>query len=64
MRGLNSSGRYRYGDVTLTIPAATDPNVVSVSAGGTHTCALFESGRLACWGAPGFGETNGNYIRK
>ena len=58
MNGLSGSGRYRYGDVTLTTLAATGPNVVSVSAGKTHTCALFESGRLVCWGEPGFGETN------
>ncbi len=38
------------GDVPVGAP------VRSVAAGGTHTCALLESGAVRCWGAGGFGR--------
>jgi len=28
----------------------------AVAAGGDHTCALLEDGRVECWGADWFGE--------
>src|SRR5690606_537516 len=32
------------------IDFGTRESVVQISAGGYHTCALFESGRVKCWG--------------
>lgn len=34
--------------------------VRAVSTGGTHTCALLESGAVRCWGAGGFGRLGYN----
>lgn len=28
---------------------------ISISCGGYHSCALFENGRIFCWGRAGFG---------
>src|SRR5690606_38484965 len=70
--GSNSAGRLGYGN-TNTIgddeaPAsAGDVNVggpvTQLVAGGKHTCALLENGRVRCWGEGhyaqlGYGNTN------
>ncbi|QQR91474.1 MAG: hypothetical protein IPJ88_07050 [Myxococcales bacterium] len=31
-------------------------NVIQVSAGGVHTCALLDTGTVRCWGANSFGQ--------
>ncbi|NPA91016.1 MAG: RCC1 repeat-containing protein, partial [Chloroflexi bacterium] len=31
-------------------------HVIQVAAGGDHTCALLEDGRVRCWGANGSGQ--------
>ncbi len=33
-----------------------DAGVAAVTAGGYHSCALLESGRLTCWGKNGWGQ--------
>ncbi len=45
---------------TATEPAATQlaSGVVQVSAGGQHSCAVRESGELACWGINDNGQTD------
>jgi hypothetical protein len=30
-----------------------------VSAGGTHTCVIMDTGALLCWGYDGQGQTSG-----
>lgn len=42
------------GDVPVGAP------VRSVATGGTHTCAVLESGAVRCWGAGGFGRLGYN----
>lgn len=32
------------------------PKIVQVAAGGTHACALFDHGKLKCWGSNTFGQ--------
>ena len=63
MGGRSDSGRWRYGDITVAVPvpspqeATEDPGaVLVVSVGEFHTCALWESGRLACWGENDYGQ--------
>jgi len=48
-------------NVSMTVPARPDiggPSsaVVSVGAGRDHSCAVFEDGRLQCWGRNDFGQ--------
>ncbi|MXY36135.1 MAG: hypothetical protein F4052_08345, partial [Dehalococcoidia bacterium] len=47
-----SSGRFRYGDISLTVtlPPPKDDPAVALAVGYWHTCALRESGEIACWG--------------
>lgn len=40
--------------VPVTVPGLTD--VVAVSAGGYHTCAVVEDGTARCWGRNDFGQ--------
>ena len=51
--------------VTLTVrdtdPAARD--FVSISAGGSHTCALARDGTAYCWGSSWFGQTGSGATR-
>lgn len=42
-------------DLSADEPAAS-PDVVSVSAGGSHSCALDVEGGVVCWGANGEGQ--------
>jgi alpha-tubulin suppressor-like RCC1 family protein len=57
-----SDGVGQLGDGTDLVnqptPVAVEPNITdwrSVSAGGNHTCATRQSGRLYCWGADTWG---------
>ena len=54
-RGSDSRS-WRYADITLPMPKPDE--VVEVSSVHTHTCALWRSGKLACWGENEFGETD------
>ena len=53
------------GDSLVSISfGATNSNIVKLSAGSYHNCALFEDGDVKCWGANGVGQlgrgTSGN----
>lgn len=58
--GNNSSGQI--GDGTTTIRTTAFPvsglssGVVSIAAGGSHTCALLATGVIRCWGGNGLGQ--------
>jgi Alpha-tubulin suppressor and related RCC1 domain-containing proteins len=61
--GWNNNGQLGVGDTTnRTTPVivssigTTLPKAVAVAAGGWHSCALLEDGRIACWGANGVGQ--------
>ncbi|HEX7050965.1 MAG TPA: Ig-like domain-containing protein [Longimicrobiales bacterium] len=41
---------------TVPVPVGLDAEVVSVSGGGLHTCALTASGQAYCWGRNGYGQ--------
>lgn len=74
--GLNSSSQLGSGNTNNLGDAAietgiglpyvnlgTDEKILMLRAGGRHTCALFESNRLKCWGVNdsgqlGLGDTN------
>ncbi|MEM7155650.1 MAG: hypothetical protein AAF799_22565 [Myxococcota bacterium] len=60
-------GRLGQGDRRESMPATgdalppvdlggTDAKVVGIAAGSTHTCALFDHGRVKCWGSGGGGK--------
>ena len=51
-------GRWlRSTEITFTISRAA-PRYTAVSAGGGHTCAIRESGEIACWGLNEYGQTD------
>jgi len=66
--GLNTSGQLgdgsttdRHTPVTVKTNSTTNlTNVVAISAGDTHTCALLASGLAKCWGAGGNGRLGNN----
>jgi alpha-tubulin suppressor-like RCC1 family protein len=43
----------------LPLPVSGDPRASTVTAGGVTTCALLESGRVACWGGNDFNQLGG-----
>jgi alpha-tubulin suppressor-like RCC1 family protein len=66
--GSNQAGQLGVGDTenrgddpgeTQALPAVelgSDSPPIAVDAGGRHTCALLESGRIKCWGANDLGQ--------
>ena len=38
------------------IQFGTNEKVIEISSGGSHNCALFESGRVKCWGRDRYGQ--------
>jgi len=59
--GLNAAGQLGVGDnsprldgdhaYTIEIPyRSSDLGVIQLAAGNTHACALFENGKVKCWG--------------
>ncbi|HYX32428.1 MAG TPA: Ig-like domain repeat protein [Oligoflexus sp.] len=61
--GRNSEGQLGYGDTTVRLaPAATGIDIGTglvprqVTAGLSHTCALFDGGTFQCWGANDEGQ--------
>ncbi|MFA9271548.1 MAG: hypothetical protein ACEQSX_12465 [Baekduiaceae bacterium] len=63
--GLNTSGQLGNGETTpgspvtpvsVPVPVAGLTNVVAITAGAAHTCALRASGAVLCWGWNGYGE--------
>ncbi len=63
--GNGDSGRLGYGNVDSVgdqeVPAAAGPlnmggTVKQIAAGGSHTCALMESGAVRCWGRGNEGQ--------
>jgi alpha-tubulin suppressor-like RCC1 family protein len=49
-------GHYVCEDAGLVCEGAPFSHVVSVSAGGVHTCALLSGGNVRCWGENGSGS--------
>ena len=43
-------------DVTLSPPALAATSATSISAGGSHSCAIVAGGTVYCWGANGAGQ--------
>lgn len=44
------------GDVLPSVDLGVDARAKAITAGGTHTCALLEDGRVKCWGSNLNGE--------
>jgi len=74
--GSNSSGQVGNGSTSASVPtpvpvvrdSALDPlgQVVAISAGGKHSCAISFDGSIRCWGDDGFGQlgdTKTNNVR-
>lgn len=65
--GLNSFGQLGNGDTDTIgddtgehpaslLPVDVGGTVVQIAAGYTHTCALFDTGSMRCWGGNHFGQ--------
>ncbi|MFV8750682.1 RCC1 domain-containing protein [Nannocystaceae bacterium ST9] len=63
--GANASGQLGQGDVAIVgddeTPASRPPvqmngSAVQVAAGGSHTCALLDDGKVRCWGDNSVGQ--------
>ena len=58
--GLNGSGQLGYGNTAdLTLPGGTvavGGEVLQVTAGQDHTCALLSTGGIKCWGLGAWGQ--------
>jgi alpha-tubulin suppressor-like RCC1 family protein len=58
--GANSSGQLGNGSTTeIRLPASTtglQAGVMSIAAGGAHSCAVTSSGAVQCWGYNYYGE--------
>ena len=62
LTATDNDGAQASDEVTVTVlqvnqPADNDPNQASVSAGGSHTCRLRESGAVECWGRDSEGQS-------
>ena len=59
--GFNAFGQLGNGGLTnsnipMTVPLSADQILASVEVGLFHSCALFDSGQVACWGGNGNGQ--------
>lgn len=60
--GQLGQGNTGYGSNTpLTVPNLS--NVVALSAGNSHACALTSAGSVLCWGANDFGQLGGGSVQ-
>lgn len=50
------SGPGQLGDALPAVALGSRSDIADLAAGGSHTCALFQSGALKCWGSNYFGE--------
>ncbi|MXY36396.1 MAG: hypothetical protein F4Y54_06440 [Dehalococcoidia bacterium] len=51
-------GRYRYGNLTLSLPMPEPDRALLVAVGAEHSCALRASGEIVCWGDNARGQTD------
>lgn len=68
--GDNTNGQLGNGTTTSTLtsapvtalaaPATTAAGAVAISAGGSHTCAVFFDGTIRCWGLNSSGQLGDN----
>ncbi len=52
--GDGNSDEGDYEPIMVIIPFNRD--VVSIAAGGWHSCAIMDNGKVMCWGANGYGQ--------